>query len=210
MPASSSAPPPGSSPNSSSLRSPNDREVIARYLEGDRATVALVDDWIEGASIPFRKRLAHDWSDIEQGIRVEVLGLLQREAFEGRSGLKTYVWRVATHSCLDAVRRLDRVREVDPEPVFERLMEPQRRVDHALMDEQAARARSRLLTAVLSRMKPECVELWRAIMRGQSYKQMSAAFGVSAGTLRVRASRCRERARAVRDEIELELPLNHE
>jgi RNA polymerase sigma factor (sigma-70 family) len=51
----------------------------------------------------------------------------------------------------------------------------------------------RLLTA-LEVVPAECRELWRRILRGLSYGEISRELGVSEGTLRVRAHRCRKRA----------------
>ena len=179
----------------------SDLELADRYLAGEPDVLALVDDWIEGASLPFRRRLEVRWKDQAQEIRVEVLGVLRSGAFEGRSSLKTYVWRLATHSCLDAVRRLDRVREVDPEPVFRSLLDPAERADDALGIEEG-RAQDRiLLSRVLSQMGEGCITMWRSILAGQSYQQMSEDLGVSTGTLRVRVARCREKARAARTRI---------
>ncbi|MCG8458319.1 MAG: hypothetical protein MI919_18740, partial [Holophagales bacterium] len=44
-----------------------------------------------------------------------------------------------------------------------------------------------------------CRKLWRMIIDGRSYREMSGALGVAEGTLRVRVRRCRERALRRRD-----------
>lgn len=178
-----------------------DLELADRYLAGDPAVVALVDDWIEGASLPYRRRLQLRWSDLAQEIRIEVLTALRAGAFEGRSSLKTYVWRLATHSCLDTVRRMDRFCEVDPEPVFRSLLDPAERADEVLRLEQRREQDRVLLSLVLSQMGEGCIELWRGILAGDSYQRMSEQLGVSTGTLRVRVARCREKARTARARI---------
>jgi DNA-directed RNA polymerase specialized sigma24 family protein len=52
-------------------------------------------------------------------------------------------------------------------------------------------------------MPVECQKLWRMIVAGMSYRQMSERLEVSEGTLRVRVLRCRKRAMARRDQEEV-------
>ncbi|HET8647254.1 MAG TPA: sigma factor, partial [Vicinamibacteria bacterium] len=73
-----------------------------------------MDKWIAGAAGPFRRRLAADWPDLLQEARMEVLRLLRQSSWRGESRLKTYVWRVVGHTCLDAMRRLKRRPQYEP------------------------------------------------------------------------------------------------
>ena len=54
---------------------------------------------------------------------------------------------------------------------------------------------------VLDRASQECRELWRMLVLGLSYREMSLRLQVAEGTLRVRVLRCRERAVASRAEL---------
>ncbi len=58
-----------------------------------------------------------------------------------------------------------------------------------------------LLFRVLERVPQECRQMWRMIVIGLSYKEMSLRLKVAEGTLRVRVLRCREKATAMRREI---------
>jgi DNA-directed RNA polymerase specialized sigma24 family protein len=58
-----------------------------------------------------------------------------------------------------------------------------------------------LLLRVVDRASPDCRDLWKMIVLGLSYKEMSGRLGVAEGTLRVRVLRCRERAIALRSEL---------
>ena len=49
------------------------------------------------------------------------------------------------------------------------------------------------LTA-LEAVPPDCRALWDSILKGMSYKEIGESMGLSEGTLRVRAHRCRKRA----------------
>ena len=55
-----------------------------------------------------------------------------------------------------------------------------------------------LLLRVLDRVPQDCRELWRMIVAGLSYREMSLRMSVAEGTLRVRVLRCREKAVAAR------------
>src|SRR5262245_61858809 len=85
-----------------------DAEVAAGYVSGDPPAVALVDRWIGSAAAPFRRRLAAEFPDVLQEVRLEVLRLLQESRWRGEARLKTYLWRVVAHTCLDALRRRQR------------------------------------------------------------------------------------------------------
>ena len=174
----------------STFSTSEDAETVAGFLRGDAAAVARVDQWIAGAALPFRRRLAADWPDLLQESRVEILRLFRQSAWRGEARLKTYVWRVVGHTCLDAMRRLGRRpphEPADPEtPLASAEPSPLDRV----LEQDSAR---RLLSA-LAAVPADCRELWASILRGQSYREISGALGVSEAALRVRAFRCRKRA----------------
>lgn len=168
----------------------------AAYLDGEPRAVATVDDWLRRAALPFRRRLRNDWEDLLQELRMEVFRLLQQGRFRGDSSLKTYVWRVASHTCLDHCRARARRRgdEVDVEGEMERL--PPRPAG------QGTRTVERdLLLRVLAETSDECRKLWEMVVAGLSYREMSDRTGVSEGALRVRVLRCRKRAAEVRERL---------
>ncbi len=166
-----------------------DSDFVERYLRGDADASRVVDGWIGAAAWPFRRRLLADWDDLLQEIRLEIVRLLQAGRFRGESRLKTYLWQVTCHTCLDAIRRERRRTLVGLETVedaptsapspYETLL---RRED----DDAALRA--------LATLSGECLELWRRLLRGASYREIGGELGVSEGALRVRAHRCRKNA----------------
>ena len=167
-----------------------DAETVAGFIRGDPAAVALVDRWAAAAAAPFRRKLSADWPDLLQDARVEILRLLRASSWRGESSLKTYVWRVVAHNCIDALRRQRRrpVEELgeaemslpsrDPSPL------------DLVLDDDAQR---RLLMA-LEAVPADCRRLWGSILRGLSYREISREMGLAEGALRVRAHRCRKRA----------------
>jgi RNA polymerase sigma-70 factor, ECF subfamily len=166
-----------------------DAGLVERFLRGDPEAAAQVDGWIAGAAWPFRRRLAAEWDDLLQEIRLEVVRLLQARQFRGQSRLKTYLWQVACHTCLDAVRRerrrlfvgLDAIAAVPSSTVspFDRLSE---------REGTAAALRA------MATLSGECRELWGKLLRGMSYREISHELGGSEAALRVRAHRCRKSA----------------
>jgi RNA polymerase sigma-70 factor (ECF subfamily) len=173
----------------------NDQEMVSRYLKGEREAVGTVDGWISRAAWPYQRRLADRWDDVLQDVRLEVTRLLGSGKFRGESSLRTYLWRVVSHTCLDQLRAqakwkwsdLDNLDPAD-EPVSVTVL-PSRQEDKDL------------LLRVLDRVPQECRELWRMIVAGLSYREMSLRTDVAEGTLRVRVLRCREKAVAARQEI---------
>lgn len=175
----------------------NDLDLVARYLGGDREAYGTVDQWISRAAWPYQRRLAGRWDDVLQDVRLEITRLLGEGKFRGESSLRTYLWRVVSHTCLDEIRAETRWQWTDLE-VLETGAEPFRRSVDSLPRRQEDRD---LLGRVLERIPHDCRELWKWIVEGLSYREMSQFMGVAEGTLRVRVLRCRERAQAIRREI---------
>jgi RNA polymerase sigma factor (sigma-70 family) len=172
----------------------SDQEVVARYLRGDAEAVVTVDGWIARAAWPYQRRLANRWEDVLQDVRLEVTRLLGQGKFRGESSLRTYLWQVVSHTCLDQLRSQNRWQWADLEALDEgsSAAAPPAAAGHEDRD---------LVQRVLERVSDECRELWRLIVMGHSYREMSQRLGVAEGTLRVRVLRCREKAAAVRVEL---------
>jgi len=166
-----------------------DQEIAARFLSGDSTAVEVVDGWISRAAWPFRRRLSERFEDVLQEVRLEVTRLLGQGKFRGESSLRTYLWRVVNHTCLDHLRSEKRWQWTDLEEVAE------------IGDRShSGPAEDRdLLLRVLDQVSQDCRDLWRMIVSGLSYREMSGRVGVAEGTLRVRVLRCRERAVALRE-----------
>jgi RNA polymerase sigma factor (sigma-70 family) len=170
-----------------------DASLAALYIDGDPRAVPTIDAWILRAAFPFRHRLSHQWDDLLQDLRLEIFRLLRDGRFRGDSSLRTYIWRVVGHTCLDRCRALTRRPEVsweseegekDPLPVAA----PQAD-DSTLKD---------LLLKVQEEVGEDCRRLWQMILLGHSYREMSEQTGVTEGALRVRVLRCRRQAVEIR------------
>jgi RNA polymerase sigma-70 factor (ECF subfamily) len=132
-----------------------------------------------------------------QDVRLEVTRLLGEGKFRGESSLRTYLWRVVSHTCLDQIRSQGKWQWADLEVLEQedgRAAGPPR----PAVDDPVERD---LLLRVLDRASQECRGLWKMLVLGFSYREMSLRLEVAEGTLRVRVLRCRERAVALRDEL---------
>jgi RNA polymerase sigma-70 factor, ECF subfamily len=176
-------------------RETEDQEIVARFLRGDAEAVGTLDGWIASAAWPYQRRLAHRWDDLLQDVRLEITRLLGQGKFRGESSLRTYLWRVVNHTCLDQIRAAGKRQWTD-------LDELERDDGGTLPDPAAGRHEDRdLLWRVLERVPGDCREMWRMIVAGLSYREMSGRLGVAEGTLRVRTLRCREKALVLRAEL---------
>lgn len=172
-----------------------DSDLVQLFLAGDGDAVREVDGWISQAAWSYRQRLSEDWDDILQEIRLELTRLLSRGSFRGDSSLKTYLWRVVNHTCIDRLRRRSRWRWQGLEDL-----------DHRGVLAEGARQGSRnefrdLMLRVVSQTSQDCRQLWKLVLEGYSYREMSQQLSVSEATLRVRVLRCRKKAVAIRDNL---------
>ncbi|MEM7481429.1 MAG: RNA polymerase sigma factor [Acidobacteriota bacterium] len=176
---------------------PEDAQLVDDYLSGQPAAMSAVEGWIHHAAQPYRRRLMAQWDDVLQDVRLEITRLLQLGTFRGESALKTYLWRVVCHTCLDRIRSQSRWNwsDLDAMPDYE--------AETILTDsDPKLRQESKdLLERVLGEISDECRKLWTLVLRGLSYREMSQQMEVAEGTLRVRVLRCRKRAIELRQKL---------
>lgn len=172
----------------------SDQEVVSRFLQGDTEAVGTVNSWISRAAWPYQRRLSGRWEDVLQDVRLEVTRLLGQGKFRGESSLRTYLWQVVSHTCLDQIRAQSRWQWTELEEVDERGGLPAPAFGGGQEDRD-------LVQRVLERVSGDCRRMWRLIAMGHSYREMSQRLGVAEGTLRVRVLRCREKAVAARRDL---------
>ena len=174
----------------------DDRDMVTRYLQGEAEAVGTVDVWISRAAWPYQRRLADHWDDVLQDVRLEVTRLLTEGKFRGESSLRTYLWRVVSHTCLDQLRARSKWRWAELDAL------DQGEGPAGVVEAPAYSPEQRdLLARVLERVPRDCRQMWRMIVAGFSYREMSLRLNVAEGTLRVRVLRCREKAAALRREL---------
>ena len=174
-----------------------DGALIAGFLRGDTEAVATVGDWLRRAALPFRRRLSGEWDDLLQDLHIEVLGLLRGKGFRGEARLKSYVWKVVAHSCLDRIRKAKYRQWTELEEAVAAGL-PLTATPERLPPWNPSRD---LLMRVLERTPQACRRLWDMVAAGFSYQEMSGRVGASESALRVRVLRCRQKASQVREEL---------
>ena len=171
-----------------------DHQLVEGFLNNDAEAYREVDGWIRAASQSFRFRLGDHWEDAQQDIRIEVMRLLRRSNFEGRSSLKTYVWKVVCHTCIDILRKLNKKHFTTLDSLGEKEAITLDPLENLRRNDMA-----QSLLRLLQKVPAECRNLWRMILDGCRYDEMSRSLGISEATTRVRVHRCRQKAVALRD-----------
>jgi len=164
-----------------------DTETVRGFLAGERAALARVDAWIQGAARPFRRSLSASWDDVLQDVRVEALRLLRGGRFRAESRLRTYLWRVTSRSCLDALRRQRRRAFAELEPLAGTLAS----AEPSPFDRAAYSERNQALAEAGASLPSSCRQVFELILTGLSRREIAARLRLSDGALRVRIHRCR-------------------
>jgi RNA polymerase sigma-70 factor (ECF subfamily) len=169
----------------------DDATLVAGYLAGDAETHRQVDRWIEEVLRSRPLGLGADREDVGQEARRRLLTALRAGRFEGRCSPRTYVWRVAQSAAIDHLRARARrgttlVLDAVPEPVAA--------TGHPA-EGLEREERRRLFARVLEGMGEDCRRLWAmAVFEELPYAHIAARLGVTEGSVKVRALRCRARA----------------
>jgi len=167
--------------------------LARRFLEGQAEAVRIVEGWVCASAGSFRRRLGADWEDAVQEALLEVTEALREGRVRNPERLRAWVFRVSAHTCLDRVRARRRWSWVDADEVA--LTTPSSALGRVLQ-ESAVTA----LVELAERCPEHCRSLWRMILDGLSYREMSARTGLAEGTLRVRVLRCRREAQKLAQE----------
>jgi RNA polymerase sigma factor (sigma-70 family) len=171
-----------------------DQERIDRLLRGDAEALQEAGRWIRGAASAYGGRLGADREDLEQEALVDLLEALRQGRFRGEAPLRSYARKLVHHACIDRLRAARTRRMETLEGLEVPSSEPS--AFGRLAEREAVGAALR----VFAQVPAECRDLWRAILAGESYGEMSRRRGVSEGALRVRVLRCRRRALELRNE----------
>jgi RNA polymerase sigma-70 factor (ECF subfamily) len=140
----------------------DDRELIAAILRGDRGAAGALYDHLRPIIDHTLRRILHgqpsDFEDLVQTTFERIIRAVAEDRYEGRSRLTTWAAAIAGHVAMDAVRR--KVREArfftNTSPEADSMEAPR---SHAPERRLEARSEIRHVHAVLSRMKPDLVEV---------------------------------------------------
>lgn len=168
----------------------DDLKLAADFLAGDPEAVGTVSLWVREAAGRHRHRLPAEWDDLLQDLMVEVTAVLQDGDFRGDCTLRTFVWRIAHYRCLNRIRDLARRPEDELEGEASHVPDPRRPALERLLERES----EDLLLRFMETVSADCRRLWRSILVGRSYREISRETGISEGALRVRVLRCRQKA----------------
>lgn len=161
--------------------------LARRFLGGQAEAVRIVEGWVRASAGSFRRRLGTDWEDAVQESLLEVTQALREGRLRNPDRLRAWVFRVSAHTCLDRLRARRRWSWVDADEV--ELAHPPSALGRVLQQGAVA-----ALLELADRCPEHCRHLWRMILDGLSYREMSERTGLAEGTLRVRVLRCRRAA----------------
>jgi RNA polymerase sigma-70 factor (ECF subfamily) len=177
-----------------------EHELVARCREGDPAAFARIVALHESMVFSLAGRLlgsAEEARDVAQEVFLQVYRRLGR--FEGRSSLKTWIYRIVVNQCHNRRRFWHRHGRDREEALDERFASPATRRDawQASPYEQArSRERARKVQAALLQLTFEqrSVIVLREV-EGLSCEEVALALGIPDGTVKSRLSRAREALR---------------
>lgn len=174
-----------------------DAVLISSFLKGHRDAIDLVRAWVRSQIVQSGVGRDASAEDLEQDVLLQLIQSLEAGAFRGESRFETYVRTFSKFKVIDELRRRGRRTFVplDDVDLTDRTPRADQRINKR---EEAARLRD-----FLDSLGEDCANLWRMILDGLSYEEMSRRLEISEGTLRVRVHRCRSRATKLRDERKL-------
>ncbi|WP_437762812.1 RNA polymerase sigma factor [Sorangium sp. So ce764] len=176
------------------------RLVAARVARGDDAAFRQIVEHTRAPMYRLAARVVGDLAEAEDALQeafVDAYRALREGRYDGRSKVETWLYRIVTNACLDALRRRRdtprEAREASTEPRFDGLVSAE------------ARVALRELDALLAALPPqERATLVLVAVEGLPAKEAAAALGCSEGAVEQRLVRARAALRA--RQIEKEAP----
>ena len=176
-------------------------ELVASCRTGDPEAFARLVRLHEGMVVSLAARLlgeVEEARDVAQEVFLQVYKRLS--AFEGRSSLKTWIYRIAINQCHNRRRFWHRRRRDREQPLDEAVLAPVlqggRPGAASPYEETLRRERARQVQAALLELRFEhrSVLVLREV-EGLTCEEVAAALGVPEGTVKSRLSRAREAMR---------------
>ncbi|WP_437484205.1 RNA polymerase sigma factor [Sorangium sp. So ce1014] len=171
------------------------RLVAARVAGGDDAAFRQIVEHTRAPMYRLAARVVGDLAEAEDALQeafVDAYRALREGRYDGRSKVETWLYRIVTNACLDALRRRrDTPREAPAEPRFDGLVSAE------------ARVALRELDALLAALPPQDrAALVLVAVEGLPAKEAAAALGCSEGAVEQRLVRARAALRARQTEKE--------
>ena len=178
-----------------------EQEALAALARGDRRRATAILMHAFGDDVYRHCRLVLGREDLADEVHQNVFVCAYRDldTWQGRAGLRTWLYAIARHRCLDALKL--RRRWLRRFILSERL--PERHDPTAGADERLGSADiARVVDAAMARLAPEVrVAVALRFFEGLSYEQMAEVCGAKPATLQMRVTRAMPRLRAWLEEM---------
>jgi RNA polymerase sigma-70 factor, ECF subfamily len=164
--------------------------LAARASKGDRAAFRAIVVHTEDRLFRLAARMmgsAADAEDVLQEAYLKAYRALESSAFDGRSRIETWLYRIVTHAAIDALRSRKR-READPPPA-----------DTTTEGAEAAAALAEIGAWLSELPAAERAAIVLRVVEGLSTAQAAAALGCSEEAVEQRLVRARVALRKRRD-----------
>lgn len=171
------------------------RFVAARVADGDDAAFREIVERTRAPMYRLAARLVGDLAEAEDALQeafVDAFRALRERRYDGRSKVETWLYRIVTNACLDALRRRRETSQEEPrEPRFDGLVTAEARVALGELD------------SLLADLPPqERAALVLVAVEGLSAKEAATALSCSEGAVEQRLVRARAALRARQGEKE--------
>ncbi len=174
----------------------SDLDLVSRFLDGDDTAARTVVELIDKALTHWSRRFGSEIDDIRSDVNYKLLLSLREGAFEFKSSLKTYINRLANHTCIDYWRYQKRVKltDINNMDLAAKELDPEQQMEKSQF--------ARLLFRVLRTLPRECIQLWRMnLQEGLTCDQIGSKLGQTGAYIRRKLWLCREKAKDFRDKI---------
>lgn len=180
----------------------DERQLIERYQQGDQAAAEAIFRLYHPAIHNLAYRMLGGSPDVEDCVQEVFLRAFRGlKGFRGEASLKTWLYRIATNTCLnylDKAKRQAPTASLDAEPpsnegapLGEILASPERGPEERL----ALRELEDAIQDALEKLTPEFrTALVLRDVEGMSYEEVASATGTALGTVKSRIARARAQA----------------
>lgn len=179
----------------------DETELVELLRSGEPGVILEVRRWIRSSLLRSWRWRWTETEDLEQEILLELLESLDAGRFKGESRLETYVRSFARFKSTDLLRAAGRREWVDLDELTLTSRGP------TPFEEISEREEADIARKVVASLPEPCRLLWRLILQGLSYREISERTGLAEGAIRVRAHRCRQRALEERRRLVSKEPL---
>lgn len=168
----------------------NDKEIIAAILEGDGKAFEMIYDRFHTHVFLLAKRYVHseeDAKDIRSNCFIKLWELRSTLSFDNMAALYGWLRSIATHSCIDYLRKTSTRKEKKEEVIYEYLSAEN--VDAFEVEDKEALILDRLLKQI-EQLPPNVKQVFKMRwLRELKYTEIAQELGADVSTIKKRYAR---------------------